>query len=153
MLRSCTTMNGTLPLVITRKARLPVMNCMPRMPCVPMITSSALISEAALPISSYTEPTRNCGLITIRSFSRLARSTSMFSLIRASSRSSWRATMWRRCISAPIRVAMAEPWFIAQSATLVKSVGTRILLVELIRLDVDLGAAKIASNPHHGPGT
>ena len=42
----------TVLLVITRKARLPVMNCIPRIPCVPMMISPAPISFAAVPMSS-----------------------------------------------------------------------------------------------------
>jgi hypothetical protein len=144
MFRSCTTMNGTLPLVITRRARLPVMNCMPRMPCVPMMISSAPSSEAVFPTSSYTEPTRTCARNSTALFHFLARSASIPTFTRASSSSDARDTMCRRSTMAPMRPASAAAWFMAQSATFVKSVGTSIRFFSMAPC-LGLAAAKVGN--------
>ena len=70
----------------------------------------------------------------------------MATLVRASGRSAALETMCRISTVAPIRSAKAAAWFMAQSATLVKSVGTRIRFVLIVvQVRLLLSAAKIGN--------
>lgn len=106
-----------------------------------MMIKAAPISAAASPMSSYTLPTRTKASTCTVALHCEARLASISSLVRASSVRVALSTMCRRVTPASTRSASFMAWFMAQSATLVKSVGTRMVLRMLIGA-VSVGAPR-----------